>query len=355
MTTAIPVMEPADYFALAVDRFRAMGAPLYAALSEAAAKDPLLCDIARRAQTGQPLDHLLFAAAEMVLADYPDHPLATLLRPAASPPPGLAQAFHDFCAEHRTRIEELVASRTVQTTFVHRAALVAAGARIVADEVGEPLSLVEIGCSAGILTLFDHYEYDFGAAGRFGPAGRARVAPPPWVGDRRPKAGPPPRIGERVGLDLNPIDPSDPLERRWIVALAPADWVDERRQLSIALEHRAATPLRTIRGDAMASLPTLLPSLPDPILVFHSYCLYQWPYDAQLALDEALRAASRGRTIHRLAIDIVFGARPENLPSFDPTKERLFDMFITRYRDGATETRVLGSCDPWGKSAEWIA
>jgi len=179
------------------------------------------------------------------------------------------------------------------------------------------------------------------------------VTQPPWVGDRRPKAGPPPKIAERVGLDLNPVDPTDAFERQWIIALAPMDWAEERRQLAIALEHRAATPLRTIRGDAMASLPTLLPTLPDPVLVFHSYCLYQWPYEAQIALHEALRAASAGRTIHRLAIDIVFGARPAELPNFDPTSPRMFDMFITRYRDGATDTRVLGSCDPWGKSAEW--
>jgi hypothetical protein len=349
-------MEPGDYFALAVDRFHAMGAPLYAALSAAAAKDPLLCAIAGRAQPGQPLDHLLFAAVEMVLADYPDDALAAMMRPvgSAGPPAGLAEAFHEFCETHRSAIEALVSTRTVQTTFVHRAGLVAAGARVVAEEAGEPLSLVEIGCSAGILTLFDHYEYDFGAAGRFGSAGAALVGETPWVGDRRPKPGPPPKIGDRVGLDLNPIDPTDPFERQWTLALAPIDWAEERRQLSIALEHRAATPLHTIRGDAMASLPTLLPILPDPVLVCHSYCLYQWPADAQVALHEALRAASAGRTIYRLAIDIVFGARPEEAPPFDPTKERLFDMFITRYRDGAAKTQVLGSCDPWGKSAEWL-
>ncbi len=353
MTTAIPVMEPADYFALAVDRFHAMGAPLYAALSAAVAKDPLLCDIARRAQPGQPPDHLLFAAAEMVLAEHPEHALGKLLRPGG-PQPGLADAFHDFCAEHRAAIEALVASRTVQTTFVHRAGLIAAGARVVAEEAGEPLSLVEIGCSAGILTLFDQYEYDFGAAGCFGEPARARVAQPPWVGERRPEPGPAPQIGERIGLDLNPVDPSDAFERQWIIALAPIDWVEERRQLTAALEHRASTPLRTIRGDAMASLPALLPTLPDPVLIFHSYCLYQWPADAQAGLDQALRTASQGRTLYRLGIDIVFGARPEALPPFDPTKERLFDMFITRYRDGAAETQVLGSCDPWGKSAEWL-
>jgi len=116
--SAIPAMDPADYFALAVDRFHAMGAPLYAVLSAAAVNDQLVCDIAGRAQPGQPVDHLVFAAVEVVLAEYPDDPLAKLLRPTGrgGVPAGLADAFHRFCETHRQAIEAMVSSRTVQTT-----------------------------------------------------------------------------------------------------------------------------------------------------------------------------------------------------------------------------------------------
>ena len=47
------------------------------------------------------------------------------------------------------------------------------------------------------------------------------------------------------------------------------------------------------------------PSRAGTICVFHSYCLYQWPAALQRAFDAMLRAESRGRTIYRLAIDMI--------------------------------------------------
>jgi hypothetical protein len=358
MSTVIPDMDMGEYFRGSVGRFTMMRAPLYAALAAGVAEDGDLCAMAARKQSGQPGDHLLFSAAEMVLLDNPSDPLAAYfptLTPQAKPAAEAYPAFRAFCLKHRAAIEELISTRTVQTTFLNRAGLIAPAARVVADAVGEPLSLIEIGCSAGILTLFDQYQYDFGAGGRIGDASRPLVEQPQWVGDRRPKAGPPPRISGRVGLDLKPIDPSGAMERRWVESLAPPDWVSQRKQLAAALRFRAETGLRTIAGDAMQSLPALIKELPAPLLVMHTFCLYQWPAAPQEKLDALLREASQTRTIHRLAIDIVTGARPPELAPFDMMKERLFDMYVTRYEGGAATTQVLGECDPWGFSAAWFA
>lgn len=358
MSTIIPQMEMAAYFRGSIDRFTAMRAPLYAALAAGVAEDADLCAMAALAGPGQPPDHLLFAAAELVLTGNSDDPLAgyfpTLTATAKSP--GAAfESFRAFCLAHRAAIEALIRTRAVQTTFLNRAGLIAPAARVVADRAGEPLSLIEIGCSAGLLTLFDHYQYDFGAEGRFGDAGRPLVAAPNFVGARRPKSGPPPRVGARVGLDLNPINVSDPFERRWIEALAPPDWTAQRAQLAAALEYRAKTPLRTIAGDAMLALPALIEEMPAPLVVMHSYCLYQWPATVQCALHASLQQASARREIYRLGVDIVTGWRPAELGVFDPASPRMFDIFLTTYAQGVAATEVLGRCDPWGESAEWLA
>ena len=330
MSTVIPRIDMATYFRGSVDRFIAMRAPLYAALAAAAAEDADLCFMAAQSQPGQPPDHLLFSAAELVLTDNLDDPLAayfpTLVK-QAKPAAEAFPVFRAFCLAHRAKIEALIRTRTVQTTFLNR---------------------------AGLLTLFDHYQYDFGAGGRFGDAGRPLVEAPNWVGARRPKVGPPPRVGARVGLDLNPIDVSDPTERRWVEALAPPDWKVQRAQLAAALHYRATIPLRTIAGDAMASLPSLIAEMPTPLLVMHTYCLYQWPAAAQIALNETLLKASAARVIHRLGIDIVSGWRPIELGAFDPASSRMFDIFLTRYESGTAHTQMLGRCDPWGESAEWL-
>lgn len=357
MSTVIPDMDMGEYFQGSVGRFTMMRAPLYAALAAGVAEDAELCAMAAQKQSGQPGDHLLFSAAELVLQDNSNDPLASYFPTMTAQPKPAAEAypaFRAFCLKHRAPIEALIRSRTVQTTFLNRAGLIAPAARVVADAVGEPMSLIEIGCSAGILTLFDQYQYDFGPEGRIGDATRPLVEQPHWADDNRPKAGPPPKIGARVGLDLNPIDPSDPLERRWVESLAPPDWVSQRKQLAAALRFRAEAGLRTIAGDAMASLPALLAELPAPIMVMHTFCLYQWPAQPQIALDALLREASKSRTIHRLAIDIVTGARPPELEPFNMMKERLFDMFITRYEGGEAVTKVIGECDPWGFSAKWF-
>ena len=358
MSTVIPDMDMGEYFRGAAGRFTAMRAPLYAALAAKVADDADLCAMAALKQPGQPGDHLLFSAAEMVLQDHAGDPLAAFfptMTPQPKAPSDAFPAFRAFCLAHRAPIEQLIRTRAVQTTFLNRAGLIAPAARIVAEAAGEPLSLIEIGCSAGLLTLFDHYQYDCGPDGRFGDPGRPLVQAPHWVGARRPKGGPPPRIGARVGLDLNPVDPSDPLERRWIESLAPPDWVAERAQLAAALRYRAETGLRTIAGDAMQSLPALIGELPTPLMVMHTFCVYQWPAALQIELDALLLEASKTRTIHRLAIDIVTGARPPGLAPFDMTKERLFDIYVTRYEGGSATTRVLGDCDPWGLSAQWFA
>ncbi|MDX2274529.1 MAG: DUF2332 domain-containing protein [Hyphomonadaceae bacterium] len=358
MSTVIPDMDMGDYFRGSVMRFNMMRAPLYAALAEGVAEDPDLCAMAARKQTGQPADHLLFSAAELVLQDNASDPLAAYYPTMTAQPKPAAEsfpAFRAFCLKHRQAIEALIATRTVQTTFLNRAGLIAPAARLIADEVGEPLSLIEIGCSAGLLTLFDHYQYDLGPEGRHGDASRPAVEQPHWFGDARPKSSIPPKIGARVGLDLNPVDPTGELERRWIESLAPPDWVSQRKQLAAALRYRADTGLRTIAGDAMKSLPGLLTELPAPIMVMHTFCLYQWPAEPQVALDARLREASKTRTIHRLAIDIVTGARPPELEPFNMMKERLFDMYITRYEGGEARTKVIGECDPWGFSAQWLA
>src|SRR5262245_21233 len=158
MSTVIPDMDMGEYFRGSVVRFTMMRAPLYAALATGVADDPDLCAIAARKQSGQPGDHLLFSAAEMVLLDNPSDPLAAYFPTLTAQPKPSAEAypaFRAFCPKHRAAIEELVSTRTVQTTFLNRAGLIAPAARVVADAVGEPMSLVEIGCSAGILTLFD--------------------------------------------------------------------------------------------------------------------------------------------------------------------------------------------------------
>ena len=350
----------ADYFKGAPARYRHMGTPFYAALAERCAVDPEILELAANAGNGQPPTHLLMGAVQYLLLRQKDAELARYyasLTPDPAPAAAAFEPFRAFCRENRTALVDILRTRTVQTTIVGRAGhLLPAMAHAARQADGEPLTLIEVGCSAGLLTLFDHYRYDFGTLGQVGP-----VDGPPVTSCRFDPAPPlpiiMPRIANRIGVDLNPIDATDPEERRWIEALLPPDWQAERAQIRTALDYRARTPFPIQRGDAMQVVPALLKDSRGPVCVLHSHCLYQWPADAQAAFEAMLSEASRGRVLHRVGVELL----PEEQSGRSWRAEAArtgnveFDVFHIEYRDGAQRFTLLASADGWGRQARWLA
>jgi hypothetical protein len=134
--------------------------------------------------------------------------------------------------------------------------------------------------------------------------------------------------------------------------------VEERRQLRAALDFRARTPLAVIRDDALAALPGLFAALPDPICLLATHCLYQWPEAARKALDAELRCASTGRSIYRVTIDhpaAIDSSRPQVFTNSVGDEAPIeHEAALTVFRDGATETTLLGRYDSWGRRGIWL-
>ena len=74
--------------------------------------------------------------------------------------------FADFCHLHRADIERLVATRATQTNEVGRCSALLPGLCLIASQYGwhEPLSLLDLGTSAGLNLLFDDYAYTYRSA-----------------------------------------------------------------------------------------------------------------------------------------------------------------------------------------------
>ncbi len=281
--------------------YGAFGAPLYSALCLAGAEDREIVELATHAQPGaQPVFHLLTAVHYLVLGN-PDDPLARYFPTLAAEPLPAQEAWPDFklfCRTRRGEILETLANTTVQTTFADRCATILAPIAWVANAAGEPLHLIEIGCSAGVLLTFDRYAYEFEGRARFG------AADAPLTFSSSIKGDPPlriPRIASRTGLDLRPLDARKPEERRWLIAQIFPEYLHQREQLDVALDAVAETDIRMVKGDALETLPGLLTEMDDPICVFHSVCLSYWTEQARAELDAMLaRASGNGRTIHRV-------------------------------------------------------
>jgi hypothetical protein len=360
LKSSIPTvsLSPRDYFDDASSRFRQMGSSFYALLSRECRQDEDILALASEAAPGQPATHLLFGAVQFLLFEDPGVPLAAYYPSIAKAPLSEGEAFAEFrafCLRHRERIALLMKTRIVQTTVVRRAAFLLPAMAHVAALVGAPLSIVEVGCSAGLLTLFDHYRYDFGDGVVIVELDGPLVSGFHYIGAKPPMPARMPEIRERIGIDLHPVDPRDLAEARWIDAVLPADLIEDRRQLRAALDYRARTPLQVVAGDALKALPGILSTLPDPVCVFHSHCLYQWPETAKDDFERVLVDASRTRDIYRIGIEYFTGSDPTISRAVAGGHPLIHDIRLMTYRKGDVHVEVLGHYDGWGRNGVWLA
>lgn len=304
-------MTPDDHAAIAA-RFVGAGAedfptsPLYRSLRPVVAGQPDLLELLSHRRPGQQAPYLFFGAVHYLLLAGAEHPLRdyfhSLVGDAAKDPNDAGSVLLDFCREHVDHLEPLIRTRLVQTNAVRRVVgLRVALAAICAQTHGTPVHLVEVGASAGVHLFVDRYRYDLD--GIFaGPPDAEVTIRSTWRG---PGAAPPldpvPPIASRVGIDLHPVDVTDPDERRWLRALVWPENLADAELLEHAMDVVAADPPPLVAGDAIDMVPEIGAGLPDgePCVVFHAATRMHVPTDRRAAFDDAIDAlAGRGPLIH---------------------------------------------------------
>lgn len=246
---------------------------LYARLSHAVAGDPDLLAIAAKAAPGQAPPNLLFAAAHYLLLKGEEDPLSFFYASLGGADDARAvPAFRDFCLRHRTEIEDLVATRRVQTNEVRRCApLIMALSRIPARK----LALIDVGASAGLNLAFDRYGYDLGGEPLGDLGAPVQIAVP--IRGSAPRVDAMPDAVLRTGIDLAPVDVGDLDAVLWLRALV---WPEDRARASTlerAIWMARQDPPALLAGDAASLLPTILANVPDDVtpVVFHSAAAHQ--------------------------------------------------------------------------------
>ncbi|WP_329256372.1 DUF2332 domain-containing protein [Actinoallomurus sp. NBC_01490] len=341
MSTAQSAADPlAELFAASPRHFA--DSPLYTRLGRVVAADERLLAIARHARSGQLPSNLLFASVHYLLLRDPAQELAawypsTGRGPAAGDP---GPAFTAFCLSRREEIIELMRRRLVQTNVVKRSVLLRLGMTVVASMTDEPVTLIEVGSSAGVHLRFDDYRYEIGGR-TWGRASSPVVVAAEWRGDGAPPdLGPLPAIADRVGIDLNPIDAGDPDERLWLRALI---WPENLAQATLqdeALRAVAANPPRTYAGDAVDLLPEVAAEVPRgaPIVIFHSATRLHVAAERREAFDAAIAGAGREHDLFHL--------------SFEGARDLGTDAFALELRRGREPVRRLAIGHG---HAEWLS
>jgi hypothetical protein len=238
--------------------------PLYDRICRAAACDEEVLDLVRAAPEEAHIPNVLLAAVHFLLLDGLDHPLGAVYAGTSDADPW--PLFREICLDHRADISALMETRRTNTNECGRSAVIGPALTWVANNVGSPLALCDVGASAGLNMGCDRYLLDYGGAGTTGPASssvRIRCA---VTGGRPPIAPALPPIAARVGLDRSPVDLSDDDDAQWLLACT---WPDTGRldRTRAAIRDAQQHPPTIRRGDMVTDVYRVLAELPSDATV----------------------------------------------------------------------------------------
>jgi hypothetical protein len=247
--------------------------PLYARMSELIASAPELLALVAGSAEKSPM--VFLAALQFELLRDPDDELAAYyptVGGTCAPDAALGPALTRFCAARGDRLVALLATRHTQTNETARcAALLPAFAAVAEDR---PLAQIEIGASAGLNGLWDHYAYDYDGRAAGDPDSPLHISCR-LLGSKVPPLEAPP-VAWRAGIDRSPIDVRDEEDVRWLRACVWPDQAARHERLAAALAvAREHGPVDIRRGDALGMLPGVIESAPAGALVcvFHTATL----------------------------------------------------------------------------------
>ena len=236
----------------------------------------------------------------------PQHELSTFYGSLCTDPRPASDAypsFRRFVLAHQVSLIPLLETRITQTNEVSRCSfLLPAFAFIYQATERRPLALIDVGCSAGLHLRWDRYHYDYGVAQIGDPVATVSI--------RCELRGPimPPLPAEfpecpfRLGIDLNPVDLEDPIERRWFEALIWPEHEPRRRLAIAAIEALLRDPPVIVKGDAAEVLDAQIASVPldMSLVVYNSAALCQGGEADVTAIRNVLSQCSSHRVIHWL-------------------------------------------------------
>jgi hypothetical protein len=242
-------MDTADCYRGFADREAWDVSPLYEECALGVAKDADVIAFLHTLPEAKRQPNLLFGAVKFLTGVMPDY-----------------GAFRAFVVSHQDELRDLMWVRSTQTNEPGRCAVLLP----LLAALTPPIALLEVGASAGLCLLPDQYRYDYGGR-RVGPADSPVTFPcEPRGSVPVPEAVP--EVAWRLGVDLHPLDVTDPDTGRWLTALVWAGDPEREDRLRAAINVASMNPPSVVSGDLLTETTRLAASAPADatLVVFHS-------------------------------------------------------------------------------------
>lgn len=301
---------------------------------------------------------LLNAAVHFIVLTDPSLELSSIYRGGdddSDPWP----AFRALVFERFDEVASIMATRSIQTNEVGRAAVVLPVLADLHRKARKPLALIEVGPSAGLNLFLDKFHYDYGAGRLLGdPAARVRLtcsiegdlAPP------LPDTMPP--IVAREGIDLNPIDVTDDDACRWLEACLWPQVPDRAERLRAAIDLARLDPPHLRRGNAVDLLSQVLHEVDSNALpcVVSTWVLAYFSPDERAAIENILDSVGGRRDLACITAEYPSVApwldRPDRVPSVDDGPGATV-LGLARWVEGSRDARALGWVHAHGRWIDW--
>jgi hypothetical protein len=176
------------------------------------------------------------------------------------------------------------------------------------------------------------------------------------VGDRPVPARVMPEVVARVGVDLDPVDPTDADDARWLRACLWPDQPEQLARLETALALAATEPPLLLRGDPVVMLPDAFAKVPPDALpvVITTWALSHFSLESRWRLLHGLDEAGADRPVAWVSAEGV-GVAP-TIPTLGDRRASGHSLIgLAVFDRSALHAEAVGRCWSRGRQLSWLA
>ncbi|HVG95358.1 MAG TPA: DUF2332 domain-containing protein, partial [Chloroflexota bacterium] len=175
------------------------------------------------------------------------------------------------------------------------------------------------------------------------------------VGDRPVPTRAMPEVVARIGVDPDPVDPTDADDARWLRACLPPDQPERVARLEAEIQLAATAPPLLLRGDAVEAVPDAFARVPADALpvVTTTWALSHFSLERRLRFLHRLDEAAAGRPLAWVSAEGV-GVAPA-IPTLGDRRASGHSVIgLALFDRSALRAEAIGRCWSRGRLLAWL-